>query len=136
LNAKVFWFEKLIGTAELHVGDEPMGWLYGEFVPTENYYQDIQPTVQKFTSSLDSKMTNWESLQLNVQLDNEYFLYAAGGITINDSGRLSNEFKQIDIAGANRHVIEDVSHQKEQRPFVVEPWEAVSVEQKIAFEKE
>ncbi|MFC0518052.1 hypothetical protein ACFFGT_27810 [Mucilaginibacter angelicae] len=75
-------------------------------------------------------------LKLSVQLDNDCFLFAAGGITFDDLKELPDEPKRIDIAGTDRYIIEDFILQEEPRPFVVEPWESISIEQKILFEDE
>ena len=53
MNAKIFSFEKLVGIAKLQTGDVSMGHLYGEFMPTEDYYKYVQPTIRKVTSSFN-----------------------------------------------------------------------------------
>jgi hypothetical protein len=136
LKAQVFSHEKLIGTTELQIGDESMGHVYGEFLPTENYYKYIQKAVWEFWSSNKPDYVKWNSLQLNVQLDNGCFLFAAGGFTIDDLQELPEEAKRIDIACIDRFVIEDFILQQPPRPFVVAPWESISIEQKISFEEE
>jgi len=136
MKAKIFSHERHIGTTELRLGDESMGCLYGDFIPTENYYKYVQKSVWEFWSKNKSDYYKWDALKFNVQLDNDYFLYAAGGFTIDDIQELQEEPKRIDIAGVDRHVIEDFFLQPEPRPFTEDPWEGISIEQKIAFENE
>lgn len=136
MKAEIFSHEMCIGTAELHVGDESMGGLYGDFIPTENYYQYVQKNVWEFWSTRKPDYNKWYSLKFNVQLANGYFLYAAGGFTFDDVEEFKDEPKRIYIAGVDRHVIEDFFLEPEPRPFVEEPWESISIEQKIAFEYE
>ena len=136
MNAKIYSNEKFIGTVELLLGDETMGGLYGEFLPTADYYSYVQKAVWKFWSAQRPDYIKWSSLNFNARLDNGYFLYAVGGFTIDDSSEFPNEPKRIDIVGVDRHVIEDFFLQPEPRPFVEEPWESITIEQKIAFESE
>lgn len=136
MKARIFSRERCIGTTELHVGDESMGGLYGNFLPTEAYYKYVQKAVWKFWSVSKPNYDSWEALKLNVQLENGCFLFAAGGFTIHDLKEHSDEAKRIDIAGVDRHVMEDFFLEKEPGPFLEEPWEPVSIEQKLAFEKE
>jgi hypothetical protein len=136
MKAKIFSHEKHIGTAELHLGDESMGCLYGDFIPTENYYMYVEKAVWKFWSKSKPDYKKWAAMKFNVQLDNGYFLFATGGFTIDDVPELQNEPKRIDIAGVDRHVIEDFFLQPEPRPFTEDPWGEISIEQKIEFENE
>ncbi|GAB3988302.1 hypothetical protein GCM10028807_10660 [Spirosoma daeguense] len=48
MKAKVFSHRQSIGTAELQVGDESMGGIFGEFIPTELYFDKIQKGVWEF----------------------------------------------------------------------------------------
>jgi hypothetical protein len=75
-------------------------------------------------------------LNINVQLENGYFLYSIGGYTFDDAEELPDETKRIDIAGLFRHVIEDFFQAVPPRPFVEEPWETITIEQKLLFETE
>ena len=136
MKAKIFSHEKQIGTTELYLGDENMGCLYGDFIPNENYYKYVQKTVWDFWSTSKPDYHKWNAMKFNIQLDNGYFIFAAGGFTFDDIQELQEEPKRIDIAGVDRHVIEDFFLQKEPRPFTKDPWEPISIEQKIAFENE
>lgn len=136
MKAKVFSHEQLIGTADLQVGDESMGCVFGEFLPTKNYYNGIQEAVWEFWKTKKPDYQKWNALRFNVQLDNGYFLFACGGFTFDDVQELTNEPKRIDIAGLYRHVIEDFFLQDRPRPFVEEPWCEITIEQKLAFEDE
>lgn len=136
MRAQIFSNEKNIGTTELHLGDESMGCVYGDFIPNENYYEYVQKAVWDFWSKGTPDYPKWRDMAFNAQLDNGYFIYAAGGFTIDDIKELQQEPKRIDIAGLDRHVIEDFFLQTEPRTFTEEPWEDISIEQKIAFENE
>lgn len=136
MRAEIFSHEKLIGTTELSLGDESMGCLYGSFSPTENYNKHVKKAIQEFWSTNKTDYAKWKSLEINVQLENGYFIFATGGFTIDDIHELPDEPKRIDIMGIDRHVIEDFFLEKEPRSFIEEPWAAISIEQKLAFEKE
>lgn len=136
MKAKVFSHEKLIGTADLQVGDESMGCVFGEFLPTDNYYNGIQEAVWDFLKANNPDYRKWYSLRINIQLDNGYFIFADGGFTFDDVPEQPNEPKRIDIAGLDRHVIEDFFLQDRPRPFVEEPWIEITIGQKITFEDE
>ena len=136
MKAKVFSHRHLIGTAELKTGDESMGHLYGDFLPTDDYYSKVQKVVWEFNDADIPDYQKWHSLRLNVQLDNGYFIYAAGGLTIDDLPDFASEQKQIDIAGVDEYVIADFIKQNPPRPFVEEPWNILSIDQKLAFEDE
>jgi len=136
MKAQIFSHETLIGTTELHLGDESMGCIYGDFMPNKNYYEYVQKTVWDFWSKGKPDYQEWGAMRFNAQLDNGYFIYAAGGLTIDDVEELKKEPKRIDIAGIDRHVIEDFFLQPEPRPFTEDPWEDISIEQKIVFEDE
>ncbi len=136
VKAKVFSHRQVIGTADLQVGDRTMGCVFGQFLPNENYYKDVQKFVWEFWDANTRDYQKWYALRFNVQLDNGYFLYAAGGFTFDDSPEFPSEPKRIDIAGIDSHVISDFFLQDIPRPFVVEPWGEISIEQKITFEDE
>ena len=59
-----------------------------------------------------------------------------GGIMIYDFIELQEEKAEIDIAGVFRHVIVDYFKSEPPRIFVEEPWENITIDQKIAFENE
>jgi hypothetical protein len=136
VKAKIYSHKELIGTTELKVGDESMGCVYGNIVPTDTYFKSIQKNVWEFWAANNLDYKKWYSLRLNVQLENGYFLFPAGGYTIADLQEFPNEPKQIDIAGLHRHIIEDFFLQETPRPFLEEPWCQIDIEQKISLENE
>jgi len=136
LKAQIFSHEKLIGTTKLQVGDESMGHVYGEFFPTEIYYNDIQQAVWEFWVSNKPDYSKWDSFKWNVQLDNGCFISAMGGFEFGDFQEFPDEPKRIDIAGIDRYIIQDFILLEEPKPFVEEPWGAISIEQKKSFEEE
>lgn len=136
MKAKIYSLRQLIGTTDLQIGDETMGCVFGNFVPTDAYLKSIQKCVWEFWATNEPDNKKWHSLRFNVQLDNGYFLYPVGGYTFDDSPDFPDEPKRIDIAGLDRHVIEDFFLQDPPRSFVEEPWVEITIEQKIAFEDE
>ncbi|MNU76944.1 hypothetical protein D3C71_665070 [compost metagenome] len=107
MQAKVFSHKSLIGTVDLKIGDETMGGIFGNFLPTEEYYKSIRQSVWEFWQTNNSDYEKWDSLGLNVQLDNGYFIFAEGGITIDDIQELPNEPIQINISGVDLRIIEE-----------------------------
>lgn len=71
-----------------------------------------------------------------MQLDNGCFVFACGGFTIEDSKELPDEPKRIDIAGVDKYIIEDYIAPEDPKHFLEDPWEAITIEQKILFEDE
>ena len=136
MKAKIFSHRQLIGTTVLQVGDESMGGIFGEFTPTEIYFDKIQNYVWEFWQTNKPDYQKWYSLRLNVQLENGVFLFPQGGYTIEDIKELPNEPKRIDIAGVDNKILQDFLQTNPPRPFVEEPWNELQIEQKIAFEDE
>ncbi len=136
MKAKVFSHRQLIGTTELQVGDESIGGVYGNFVPTKYYFDNIQKSVWGFGQTNKPDYKKWHSLRLNVQLENGLFLFPQGGYTIDDIIELPNEPKRIDLVGVDSKVLQDFLQTNPTRPFVEEPWNVLQIEQKIAFEDE
>lgn len=136
MKAKVFSHRQLIGTTELQVGDETMGGVFGNFVPTEYYFDKIQKSVWEFWQTNKPDYNKWYSLRLNVQLENGLFLFPGGGYTIDDIKELPHEPKRVDIIGVDSKVLQDFLQTNPPRPFVEEPWNELQIEQKIAFEDE
>lgn len=136
MKATIFSHRQLIGTAVLQVGDESMGGIFGEFTPTEIYFDKIQKYVWEFLRTNKPDYQKWSSLRLNVQLENGVFLFPQGGYTIDDIKELPNEPKRIDIAGVDNKILQDFLQSNPIRPFVEEPWTKLQIEQKIAFENE
>lgn len=136
MKATVYAEKDIIGTTDLCVGDFTMGGLYGTLYPTDLYYGKVQSYVWNFwnQSPIDYKL--WQSLNLNVQLENGLFLLARGGITIDDIIVLKDEPKRIDLAGVDTRIIEDFICVSPTRPFVNEPWEAITIAEKLEFEKQ
>jgi hypothetical protein len=136
MRAKVYSKEILIGTTNLKLGDESMGCVYGDFFPNQNYFDKIQKYVWRFWETNNPNYKEWNSLRLNVQLENGYFLHPIGGYTIDDIEDFKDEPKRIDIAGLYRHVIDDFFKLDNPRELVSKPWYYVSIREKIAFENE
>ncbi len=136
MKAVVYSNTILIGYTDLKIGDESMGCIFGDFIPTNNYYKHVQKTVWEFNKTSKPNQTKWLSLNINIQLENGYFLYPIGGYTFDDMEEFTDEQKRIDIAGLFRHVIEDFFQTESPRPFIVEPWEAITIAQKLLFETE
>jgi len=136
MKAEIFSHAKYLGSAELQVGDETMGHLYGVLSPSRCYYTEIREYVWRFNALTVPDFDEWLPLRFNIQLENGYFIYAAGGITFDDIRDLPNEPIQVNIAGVDRHVIDDFFLSPGPRPFVKKPWEPISIEQKLLFEDE
>lgn len=136
MKAKIYSHKELIGTTELKVEDEGMGCVYGDFIANETYYKTIQKSVWEFWETNKPNYKKWYSLRFNVQLENGYFLFPAGGYTIDDIKDLPNETKRINIAGLDRHIIEDFFLQETPRPFLEEPWFQLDIDRKIGLEDE
>ncbi|MCT1526965.1 hypothetical protein [Sphingobacterium hotanense] len=123
MKATIFSHKDIIGTTDLEVGDFSMGGLFGNFYPNEIYFDKVQKYVWKFWASPKVNYEEWNSLNFNVQLENGMFLMPVGGITFDDIEELKSEPKRIDLAGIDTKIIE-------------EPWEAISIDEKLAFEIE
>jgi hypothetical protein len=136
MKAKIFSHMELIGTTDLQVGDESMGGLFGDFIPTSFYFDQIQKHVWEFWKTVKPDYQKWYSLRLNVQLENGIFLFPKGGYTIDDLEEFPNETKRIDIAGINSQIIQDFFLTDPPRPFIEEPWDELTIGGKITFEDE
>jgi hypothetical protein len=136
MKANIFSHELLIGTADLKLGDESMGCVYGDFIPNQNYFDKVQKYVWKFWATNKPDYEEWKSLRFNIQLENGYFLYAIGGCTIDDIEDLKDEPKRIDIAMLYRHVIDDFFKTDEPQKLVDKPWHYISIKEKISLENE
>jgi hypothetical protein len=104
MDAIIYSNGQKIGHADLKVGDETMGHVYGIFIANVQY-QTIQKIVWKFNSAIKRDYSEWKSLVLTVQLSNGCFLFPLGGIEIGDLEELPTEPKRIDIAGLDSEVI-------------------------------
>jgi len=136
MNTTVYSNNEIMGNVYLNISDESMGVLSGVFEPHDNY-KKIRDTIWEFNDEVKNKdFKKLETLRLNAQLENGYFLFPMGGITIWDVKEHANEPIQIDIVGVFRHVIEDCFLNNELALSLSEPWDYLSIEQKIAFEDE
>ncbi len=136
MKANIYSHDQLIATTDLRVGDRSMGGVFGQFIPTDLYFRSVQNLVWKIWAENKPDYKKWQSLRLNVQLENGYFLHPAGGYTIEDDSKLPGEPKRISIAGLDSFIIEDFFLEQPPRPFMEEPWEEISIQQKIGFENE
>ena len=136
MNADVYSNEFLIGTTNLKVGDGGMGVLIGELNTNQNYFDKVQKKVWKFWETNNPNYEEWYSLKLNVQLENGYFIYAEGGFTIDDIEDLKDEPKSIEIAGVDNNIILDYFQHEPPRQFIKEPWEKITINQKLRYENE
>lgn len=136
MQANIYANNHLIGTADLKIGDASMGGLYGDFLPDDFYFNHIQKYVWDFWETQTPDYQKWASLKFSVQLENGYFLFPAGGITISDHVKFPEEPQRIDIDGVDSHVLEDFFKTQPPRTFVEAPWEPVSVDTKIGLENQ
>lgn len=134
--ANVYSAKNLIGQADLQPGDITMGGVYGQFIPNEHYFSGVREVVQLFNSDRKKGYTQWQELQLNVQLENGYFLHPLGGYTFDDLEELPEGPVSLEIAGVDTRIIEDFILAVPSRPFIEEPWETLNINQKIAFERQ
>lgn len=135
MNATIYSHRQIIGHADLKVGDETMGHIYGIFEATD-HYQSIQNVVRKFNSANERDYSEWISLELCVQLSNGYFLFPFGGIEIDDLEEFPSEPRRIDIAGVDTEVIIDYFKGNPPESFTLEPWITLDIDRKLAFEQE
>jgi len=132
--AVIYSYDKIIGSAKLEAGDLSMGGLYGYFNPNQTYFAQIQQQAQEFLNTNGQNLKEWLALRLNIQLENGLFLFPIGGITIEDSEELPEDPKRIDLAGVGTKIINDFIIENPPKVFVEYPWEAISIEKKLAFE--
>lgn len=130
MNATIYSHKTIIGTADLQVGDESMGCVFGLFIPNDNYFKDIQKFVWEFWATNKPNYNNWYSLRFNARLDNGFFLFPEGGYTFDDSADFPNKPKRIDIAGIDLRLLSFT------KDTLLKPWSAIDIAQKIFFEDE
>ncbi len=130
----IYSYDKIIGSAKLEAGDLSMGGLHGDFNPNQTYLAQIQQHAWEFLNTNGQNLKEWQTLRLNIQLENGLFLLATGGLMIEDSEELPEEPKKIHLAGVDTKIIEDFIIENPTRAFVEYPWEAIAIEKKLAFE--
>lgn len=135
VKANVFSNETLVGTTILKVGDQSMGHVYGDLVPTDIYFRDIRKSVWEFWRTRRPDYKKWHSFRFNVQLENGFFLFPRGGITIGDLPELSNDSIRIDMAGVDSQVIQYFFFENV-KSVLGEPWSLIDIKRKIGLENE
>ena len=135
MKATIYSDKTIIGTADLKICDKSMGAISSKFIPHENYLK-IRDKIQHFNTSDKKDYKNWFDLKITAQLENGCFLHPIGGIMIYDIPEFDIDEINIDIAGLFSYIIEDYFISDPPRIFVEEPWEEITIDQKIAFEKE
>jgi hypothetical protein len=130
MTATIYSHKTIIGTTDLQIGDEGMGCVFGQFIPNESYYRDIQKYVWDFWATNKPDYEKWYSLRFNAQLDNGFFLFPCGGYTFDDIPDLPDEPKRIDMTGI------DISLLSFSKDALLEPWETIDIGQKISLEDE
>jgi hypothetical protein len=130
MTATIYSNKLIIGTAQLEIGDESMGGVFGPFLPNDNYFNHIQHSVWEFWSTSKPDYKKWYSLRFNAQLDNGFFLFPIGGYTIDDIEGLKDQPKRIDIAGI------DLTTLYLGDKILLDPWRKITIEQKIGLEDE
>jgi hypothetical protein len=131
MEANFYVQETLIGTVTLRVIDGSMGVIGGTLIPTDAY----SPFRSIFRESEGKYTVQLVSLRLNLQLSNGCFIYPIGGFSIIDIPEFSDEIT-LDILGVCRYIMADYFESPEKPGFLEEPWETISVTQKILLENE
>ena len=136
MKADIYSNNNLIGTAELELIDENRGVVSGIFTPMDNY-REIRKTIWAFHNP-KSTVSNADlnKLRLNARLENGWFLFPLGGFLITDFEELSNKEITFEAAGVYPHVVEDYFQAIPPKNSRIDPWEFITIEQKIAFEEE
>ncbi|MEJ7663871.1 MAG: hypothetical protein WKG07_32225 [Hymenobacter sp.] len=93
----------------------------------------MQKTVWEFVASAIPHYEQWYALLVNAQLENGYFLFPMGGYEIIDSPDFPHEPKQIYLTGIAAEIIEDFLKIDPPRTLVEEPWEPLTIQQKLAL---
>ncbi len=136
MKAAIYAGPHLIGHADLRPGDLAMGGVHGEFIPTAAYYQRVQQAVWELAAATAPNHSRWQALAFSTQLENGYFLLPAGGYEFADDAEFPAAPKHIYLAGVAAEILEDFIQAKPPRTFVEEPWEALTIGQKLALETE
>lgn len=132
MKGYVYSHKVLIGTTIFKQSFGAMGHIWGEFEPAEEY-QLVKKQVQEFCDAPKKDYKRY-SFRFNIQLENGYFLLPVGGIEILDSAMFPNEPISIHVAGVHSHVYHD--YFENNKPFVTDPWQQVTIEEKIDLEDE
>lgn len=143
MKVKIFSNKLHIGYGLLHDSLSGMGATHGEFIPNENYAQvkkEVQNLFNCYFQTLDYSV-EWRKLRFNAQLESGYFLFAIGVFDICDIVELIDEPIGIELAGVLRSVFNDLSDDPDdlsvkEKAFLSEPWQKITIEEKIAFEDE
>jgi hypothetical protein len=145
IKTKIYSNNLYIGKGLLKNTLSGMGAMFGEFVPNENYSKvkkEIQNLFELQFKENGDYSAHWRKLRFNAQLENGYFLFAIGFFEIGDVKELPDEPLEIMMAGVLPCVFEH-SRDKEtfdstvnERRFLSQPWQIISIEEKIAFEDE
>lgn len=136
MKAKIYSHNNLIGIATLEIGDATMGGVFGNFEPTDLYFNNVQKHVWEFWGTNKPNYQKWESLRFNAQLENGLFLFPQGGYTYSDMKGIDDDPIQIDLAGLDFEIIEEYFLNNRVTSLVEDPWSSISISQKIAFEDE
>jgi hypothetical protein len=136
MKAFIYSHQHFIGEANLAPGDVSMGHVYGIFESNEYYFFSIQKSVQQLNGNIKTNYNSWLSLELNIQLENGYFLHPAGGCTINDWEDCPDDPITIDIMGLDHSTITDYVNNEQSTAFMKAPWEVIDITQKLRYEKQ
>ncbi|WP_217607244.1 hypothetical protein [Chitinophaga sp. GbtcB8] len=129
MEANFYAQEVLIGTVTLRIIDASMGVIGGTLIPT-NAYSPFRSIFQESEGKYTEQLV---SLHLNLQLSNGCFVYPIGGFSIVDLPEFPNEITS-DILGVYQHIMADYFEGQGNPDFLEEPWESISVTQKILLE--
>jgi len=131
MEANFYAQETLIGRVILRVIDASMGVVGGTLIPTDAYFP-LRSTFQENEGKYTEQLV---ALRLNLQLSNGCFVYPIGGFSIVDIPEFPDEIT-LDILGVYRHIMADYFESQAKSIFLEEPWETISVAQKILLENE
>lgn len=116
---------------EKGVKETGMGGIWGYFSPNENY-QLVRAEIQNWNDSIIKDYPKRRLLSFNVQLENGYFVLPQGGYDIEDFADYPNESLIVRTVGIHSHIYSDYFIQK--KPFLIQPWRKISIEEKFGFE--
>lgn len=131
MKATVYSHTKPLGTIEMKIIDESMGVVGGFLTPNKNYLS-LQQIFRKSGGRYNEEL---QQLNLNVQLENGCYLHPLGGYSIYDIEDFPDEIS-VDIVGSNYFNIFETLDGNNPVSFVKEPWYPISIETKLALERE